>query len=87
MWFSWSRFSICWYGKDLFENHPVAREVFKEVDDTLNQKLSRLLSMGPENELTLTENTQPAIMSVSMALVRVIEYESKKKFMNFQIQY
>ena len=65
-------------GRDLFENHPVARKVFEEVDDTLNQKLSKITFNGPENELTLTENTQPAIMSVSMALVRVIEYESKK---------
>ena len=66
-------------GKDLFENHPAARDVFEEVDDTLNQKLSNITFNGPENELTLTENTQPAIMSVSMALVRVIEHESKKK--------
>ena len=66
-------------GRDLFENHPIAREVFEEVDDTLNHKLSKITFNGPENELTLTENTQPAIMSVSMALVRVIEYESKKK--------
>ena len=70
-------------GRDLFENHPVAREVFEEVDDTLNQKLSKITFNGPENELTLTENTQPAIMSVSMALVRVIEYESKKKIYEF----
>ena len=70
-------------GRDLFENYPVAREVFKEVDDTLNQNLSKITFNGPENELTLTENTQPAIMSVSMALVRVIEYESKKKIHEF----
>ena len=70
-------------GRDLFENHPVAREVFEEVDDTLNQKLSKITFNGPENELTLTENTQPAIMSVSMALVRVIEHESKKKIYEF----
>ena len=70
-------------GRDLFENHHVAREVFEEVDDTLNQKLSKITFNGPENELTLTENTQPAIMSVSMALVRVIEYESKKKIHEF----
>ena len=70
-------------GRDLFENHPVAREVFEEVDDTLNQKLSKIIFNGPENELTLTENTQPAIMSVSMALVKIIEYESKKKIYEF----
>jgi len=70
-------------GRDLFENHHVAREVFEEVDDTLNQKLSKITFNGPENELTFTENTQPAIMSVSMALVRVIEHESKKKIYEF----
>ena len=70
-------------GRDLFENHPIAREVFEEVDDTLNQKLSKITFNGPENELTLTENTQPAIMSVSMALVRVIEHESKRKIYEF----
>ena len=70
-------------GKDLFENHPVARKVFEEVDDTLNQNLSEITFNGSETELTLTENTQPAIMSVSMALVRVIEYESKRKIYEF----
>ena len=70
-------------GKDLFKNHHVAKQVFDEVDNTLNQKLSKIIFDGPENELTLTKNTQPAIMSVSMALVRVIEYESKKKIFEF----
>ena len=70
-------------GRDLFKSHPVARKVFEEVDDTLNQKLSKIIFDGPENELTLTENTQPAIMSVSMALVKIIEYESKKKIYEF----
>ena len=66
-------------GRDLFKNHHIAKQVFDEVDYALNQKLSKIIFDGPENELTLTKNTQPAIMSVSMALVRVIEYESKKK--------
>ena len=70
-------------GRDLFKNHPVAKEVFNEVDDTLNQNLSKITFDGPENELTLTENAQPSIMSVSMALVRVIEYESKRKIYEF----
>ena len=70
-------------GRDLFKSHPVARKVFEEVDDTLNQKLSKIIFDGPENELTLTENTQPAIMSVSMALVKVIEFESKRKIYEF----
>ena len=70
-------------GRDLFKNHYVARQVFYEVDNTLNQKLSKIIFDGPENELTLTKNTQPAIMSVSMALVKVIEHESKKKIFEF----
>jgi len=70
-------------GRDLFKNHHIAKQVFDEVDNTLNQKLSKIIFDGPENELTLTKNTQPAIMTVSMALVRVIEYESKKKIFEF----
>ena len=70
-------------GRDLYKQHPVAKQVFEEVDDTLNQKLSKITFDGPENELTLTKNTQPAIMSVSMALVKVIEYEAKKKIYEF----
>ena len=66
-------------GYDIFKNHQVAREVFDEVDDTLNFKLSKLIFEGPEDELTLTRNTQPSLMAVSLALVRVIEYETRKK--------
>ena len=64
-------------GKDLAENFAAAREVFNEVDDTLNQKLFDLMANGPEQELTLTANTQPALMAVSMAVVRVLEKEEK----------
>lgn len=62
-------------GKDLAENFASAREVFQEVDDTLNQNLFALMTGGPEHELTLTANTQPALMAVSMAVVRVLEKE------------
>ncbi len=60
-------------GKDLAENFASAREVFQEVDNTLNQNLFALMTGGPEHELTLTANTQPALMAVSMAVVRVLE--------------
>jgi [acyl-carrier-protein] S-malonyltransferase len=50
-----------------------AREVFQEVDDALSQKLSKLMWEGPESDLTLTENAQPAIMAASMAIVRVLQ--------------
>jgi [acyl-carrier-protein] S-malonyltransferase len=60
-------------GKALAEAFAAAREVFQEVDDALSQRLSRLMWEGPESELTLTENTQPAVMTASLALFRVLE--------------
>jgi len=62
-------------GAALSEAFPVAREVFQEVDDALSQRLSRLMFEGPESDLTLTENAQPALMAVSLAVVRVLERE------------
>lgn len=62
-------------GKDLADNFASAREVFEEVDSTLNQNLFQLMTSGPEYELTMTVNTQPALMAVSMAVVRVLEKE------------
>ncbi len=62
-------------GKALAEAFAPAREVFQEVDDALNQRLSRIMWEGPEGDLVLTENAQPAIMAASMAIVRVLERE------------
>ncbi|AHJ64113.1 Malonyl-CoA-[acyl-carrier-protein] transacylase [Granulibacter bethesdensis] len=62
-------------GRDLADAFPIAREIFEEVDDTLGQKLSRLMFDGPAEDLTLTENTQPALMAMSMAVLRVLEKE------------
>lgn len=59
-------------GKELAEAFPAARRVFQEVDDTLNQKLSKLMFEGPEDQLTLTANAQPALMAVSLAAFRVL---------------
>lgn len=59
-------------GKELAEAFPIARQTFQEVDDALNQHLSRLMFEGPGDELTLTENAQPALMAVSMAVLRVL---------------
>lgn len=64
-------------GRELAEAFAAAREVFQEVDDALSQKLSTLMFEGPEDQLTLTENAQPALMAVSMAVVRVLETEGK----------
>jgi len=63
-------------GKALADASPIAREVFEEIDEALGQHLSRLMAEGPEQELTLTENTQPALFAVSMAVVRVLEGEA-----------
>lgn len=60
-------------GKDLAEAFPEARHLFEEVDDALDQKLSKIIFAGPESDLNLTENTQPALMAVSMAVMRVLE--------------
>ncbi|MBB4142598.1 ACP S-malonyltransferase [Rhizobium rhizoryzae] len=60
-------------GKDLAEAFPEARAVFQEVDDALGQKLSDIMWNGPEDQLTLTANAQPALMAVSMAVIRVLE--------------
>ncbi len=62
-------------GRDLAAAFAPAREVFGEVDDTLNQKLSKLMFEGPAEELTLTGNTQPALMAMSLAVLRVMEAE------------
>ena len=62
-------------GKELYATFLAAREVFQEVDDVLNQKLSKLMFEGSLEELTLTSNAQPALMTVSMAVVRVLERE------------
>ena len=62
-------------GKALAETFASARAVFGEVDAALGQKLSSLMWDGPEAELTLTENAQPALMAVSMAVIRVLEAE------------
>jgi [acyl-carrier-protein] S-malonyltransferase len=62
-------------GRDLAAAFAAAREVFQEVDETLKQKLSKLMFEGPADELILTENTQPALMAHSLAVLRVLERE------------
>jgi len=64
-------------GRELAEAFSVARHLFQEVDDALSQKLSALMFEGPEADLTLTENAQPALMAMSLAVVRVLESEGK----------
>jgi [acyl-carrier-protein] S-malonyltransferase len=66
-------------GKDLAENFICAREVFQKVDDILSVNLSKIMFEGPAEELTKTENTQPALMAVSIALTTILEKEFGKK--------
>ena len=64
-------------GKDLADAFTVAKEVFLEVDDALSENLSKKMFEGPAEDLLLTENAQPALMAVSMAVVRVLQQEGK----------
>jgi len=62
-------------GRGLAEAFPTARRLFDEIDDALSQHLSHLMFEGPESDLTLTENAQPALMAASLAVIRVLEAE------------
>src|SRR6201986_3355013 len=62
-------------GKAIADGFGSAREVFQEVDDALSQKLSHLMWEGPESDLVLTENAQPAIMAASIAVIRGLQAE------------
>jgi [acyl-carrier-protein] S-malonyltransferase len=63
-------------GKEFFQNFPLARQTFEEADDALQHALSRLCFEGPESELKLTFNTQPAMLTVSAAILKVLFAES-----------
>jgi len=65
-------------GKDLAQRHPIARGTFEEADDALGIKISQLCFEGPEDELRLTENTQPAILTASVAAWRVLQEKGIK---------
>src|SRR6266550_8240691 len=62
-------------GKDLADNFPAARQIFEEADTALGFALSELCFNGPADQLQLTENTQPAILAVSVAALRALESE------------
>lgn len=67
-------------GKDVYDAFPTAKAVFQEVDDALGKKLSNLIFDGNADDLNLTENTQPALMAVSVAIWRVLEEQGKLSF-------
>jgi [acyl-carrier-protein] S-malonyltransferase len=69
-------------GKELAQAFTEAREIFGEVDEALQQNLSKLMFEGPDDQLTLTENAQPALMAVSMAVIAVLEKQGKVTIRN-----
>ncbi|GBF25312.1 malonyl CoA-acyl carrier protein transacylase [bacterium MnTg02] len=73
-------------GAELASTFPSAREVFDEVDDALDQKLSHIMWEGEQDMLTLTENAQPALLAVSMAVIRVLDREKGFDF-NEKVRY
>jgi len=66
-------------GEALYRAEPAAREVFREVDEALDEPLSRLIFEGPDERLRLTENAQPALMATSLAALRALEAQSGRK--------
>src|SRR6185369_2759256 len=65
-------------GKDLFDNFPAAREVFEQADEALGFKLSEMCFSGTDEDLALTANTQPAILTASVAALRAMESDGPK---------
>ena len=62
-------------GKEVYDNFPIARQTFEEVDEALGFKISKIIFEGPEEELKITSNTQPALMVTSIAILRVLQQE------------
>ncbi|MEQ9261190.1 MAG: acyltransferase domain-containing protein, partial [Roseovarius sp.] len=62
-------------GRDLAEAYPAARAIFEEVDEALGERLSALIWEGEQDDLTLTQNAQPALMATSLAAMRALEAE------------
>ena len=67
-------------GEFLIKGFPIARQCFEEADDTLGYNLTQLCLKGPENQLNLTENTQPALLTLSIATLRVVQSLINIKF-------
>ena len=71
-------------GKDLYDKFEIVRKVFKQADDRLNFNLSKIILEGPESELKLTKNTQPAILTISYSIFKLIQDEYKKDISNIR---
>ena len=77
----WSQ--IVGMGSEFYENFDVVKTIFKEADEKLNYSISKIILEGPENELQLTQNTQPAILTVSYSIFKVLKDEFGFEFKNF----
>ena len=74
-------------GREIYDNFRIARDVFEEVNDSLSKNLAKTIFNGPQELLTLTENAQPAIMCVSMAVIRILEEEFGFNIKNNKINF
>ena len=70
-------------GSEFYKNFDVVKTIFKEADEKLNYSISKIILEGPENELQLTQNTQPAILTVSYSIFKVLKDEFGFEFKNF----
>jgi [acyl-carrier-protein] S-malonyltransferase len=70
-------------GSEFYENFDIVKAIFKEADEKLNYSISKIILEGPENELQLTQNTQPAILTVSYSIFKVLKDEFGFEFKNF----
>ena len=71
-------------GTEFFKNFEITKKIFKQADEKLNYSISKLILEGPENELQLTKNTQPAILTVSYSIFKVLKDEFGFDFRTFK---
>ena len=81
--FPGQRSQIVGMGSEFYENFDIVKTIFKEADEKLNYSISKIILEGPENELQLTQNTQPAILTVSYSIFKVLKDEFGFEFKNF----
>ena len=72
-------------GLELYNNFDYVKKIFQQADEKLKYSISKLILEGPENELQLTKNTQPAILTVSYSIFKVLKQEINFDFKHFQI--
>ena len=71
-------------GSEFYENFDLVKKIFKDADEKLNFNISKMILEGPKDELTLTKNAQPAILTVSYSIFKVMKEEFEFKFNNFK---